>query len=322
MDTIKFCRFSFKLNKGLNSLEGVAYVFDDGKIVCPPQPSPVITWLAFWNFWPFAPGENNKIQSKFVKGFEISLDFDKPRQSKKQMDCRLIDTCILAELSVRSPTQDTEPQIGKTEDETSKGTILSSGTRLSATFNSNDLVEESVPVLSFPYRLKPNDSPVEPLEGTESFTHPEVISICPGIYSASGSLTKMAKNIRVQILDQIPKQVPNTTLFEFQWTNDQSELAKQLFEHLIQQGTLPSRPYKMAIAMYQQKCGHVTVPPGQVSIILPCVLMPEDSTVSMSFLNNKAEVKKWSNKEVFILNEDDWLSTCNDLYYLAIHISI
>ncbi|KAF5230809.1 hypothetical protein FANTH_13702 [Fusarium anthophilum] len=179
------------------------------------------------------------------------------------MGHRHIDTCILAELSVRSATQDIEPQIGKTEDGTSKGTILCSGIKLSATFNSNDLVEASVPVLSFPHRLKPNTLPMEPLEGTESFTHPEVIAICPGIYNTSGSLIKMAKNIRVQILDQNPKQVPNTPLFEFQWTNDQSELAKQLFEHLIQQGTLPSRPYKMAIAMYRQKCGHVTVPPGQ-----------------------------------------------------------
>ncbi|EWZ78414.1 hypothetical protein FOWG_17343 [Fusarium oxysporum f. sp. lycopersici MN25] len=233
MDAIKFCRFSFKLNKGLNSLEGVAYVFDDGKIVCPPEPSPVITWLAFWNFWPFAPGCNNKIQSKVVKGLEISLDFDKPRQSKKEMGLRHIDACILAELSVRGATQDSEPQIGNTEDETSKGAILSSGTRLSATFNGKDLVEVSVPVLSFPHRLKPKSSPVEPLEGTESFTHPEVVAICPGIYNASGSLIKMAKNIRGQILDQNPEQVPDTPLFEFQCTNDQSDLAKQLFEHLV-----------------------------------------------------------------------------------------
>ncbi|RYC79899.1 hypothetical protein BFJ63_vAg17217 [Fusarium oxysporum f. sp. narcissi] len=201
MGTVMCCPFSFELRRESSSLKGTAYVFYDGTVACHPKASPVFKWLVRENFRQFTPICYNQTQNIFEKSLAISLCFDKPRH---------IDAYDAAQLCAMFPAQEIEPQLCK-DDEPSNDAVFFSGTGLGTTFKGRAAV----------------------VDISESFVHPEAVALRPGFYNTSDILTGMADNVRGQIRGQNPKQVPDTPLFEFQWTSGLSELANQLFAHLV-----------------------------------------------------------------------------------------
>ncbi|KAK2480362.1 hypothetical protein H9L39_07930 [Fusarium oxysporum f. sp. albedinis] len=140
------------------------------------------------------------------------------------------------------------------------------------------------------------------------------------IFDASEDLQRVAKGVRDRMNSYIPEQVPSTPLWKFKMEPGDKTVAYRLLDYLIQEGKVPCQAFRLNMELYRHDTGSVTVPQGQVNVILLCGSTDETSTVSVSLLSSKEGCSVGTGHKILILREGESLSVKGDIFYLSISL--